>query len=74
MRRNRNRPQHDLEEIAQKLRLLGCTEQQVRRHLAPRLNEQAGSRSSRKQQSYSDADEFTALKPIETGRDDEGLG
>ena len=65
--------QLDLDEIAKRLRLLGCTEEQVHRHLAPLLKVQSVSRSSVNRRSYSDVDEFTAFEPLATGRDDEGL-
>ena len=60
--------ERDLDEIAKRLRLLGCTEEQVHRHLVPL---QSVSRSSVNRRSYSEADEFTV--PLATGRDDEGL-
>ena len=53
--------QSDLDEIAKRLRLLGCTEEQVHRHLSPLLKLQSVKRSSVNRRSYSDVDEFTSL-------------
>ena len=53
--------QSDLDEIAKRLRLLGCTEEQVHRHLSPLLKVQSVKRSSVNRRSYSDVDEFTSL-------------
>jgi len=53
--------QSDLDEIAKRLRLLGCTEEQVHRHLSPLLKVQSVKRSWVNRRSYSDVDEFTSL-------------
>jgi hypothetical protein len=47
-RRHSYRPQVDAEAIARKLRLLGCTEEQVLRHVAPLLKDQSALRADKR--------------------------